>query len=199
MMAFASAIAKPLVATAMLALCIAPACAQSAGPPPLPAHNRIQLEAKPPDEPSAAASPDVQLLPDAGPSTGALPPSADADGDDDSSGDDSAGHDSSGNEGGGDTPVAAQSVAHPPEIVTYVVPVYPPAARSRGIEGRVRLEVIVDESGKVEDNVQVLDSVPMLDQAAVDAAHQWTFTPARDADGNPVRVRMEVPVPFALH
>jgi protein TonB len=56
--------------------------------------------------------------------------------------------------------------------------------------------VVVDESGKVEDNVKVLDSIPMLDQAAMEAVHQWRFTPARDADGNPVRVQLEVPIRF---
>ncbi len=75
---------------------------------------------------------------------------------------------------------------------------YPPKARAQKIEGRVLLMVIVDESGKVEDSVQVVDSIPMLDQAAIDAVHQWSFTPARDADGNPVRVQLEVPVPFTL-
>ena len=58
--------------------------------------------------------------------------------------------------------------------------------------------VVVDASGKVEDNIQVLDSIPMLDQAAIDAVNQWRFTPARDADGTPVRVSLEVRVPFTL-
>jgi outer membrane biosynthesis protein TonB len=38
----------------------------------------------------------------------------------------------------------------------------------------------------------------MLDQAALDAIHRWRFTPGRDADGNPVRVQMIVPVAFSL-
>jgi protein TonB len=139
----------------------------------------MQLEAKPPDEPSSSSTPDVEAVPDAAPSTGAMPAPA---GSDDES----------------DAPIAANAVAHPPEIVTYVVPEYPPKARARGIEGRVLLMVIVDESGKVEDNVQVLDSIPMLDQAAIDAVRQWSFAPGRDADGDPVRVQLEVPVRFTL-
>ena len=58
--------------------------------------------------------------------------------------------------------------------------------------------VIVDTAGKVEDDIQVVDSVPMLDQAAIDAVHQWTFTPARDDGGNPMRVSLQVRVPFTL-
>ena len=77
-----------------------------------------------------------------------------------------------------------------------MVPEYPPKARAQKIQGRVLLIVVVDESGKVEDNVQIVDSIPMLDQAAIDAVHKWTFTPARDAEGKPVRVQLQVGVPF---
>ncbi len=98
----------------------------------------------------------------------------------------------------GNTPISADAVAHRPEIVTYVVPRYPPKARAAGIQGRVLLMVIIDEKGKVEDSVQILDSIPMLDQAAIDAVHQWGFTPGRDSDGTPARVQLEVRVPFML-
>ena len=37
------------------------------------AHTHVQLEAKPPDEPSSSSSPDVEAAPDAAPSTGAMP------------------------------------------------------------------------------------------------------------------------------
>ena len=41
-----------------------------------------------------------------------------------------------------------------------------------------------------------VDSLPMLDQAAIDGVHLWSFTPARDADGDPVRVLLEGPRPL---
>jgi protein TonB len=44
----------------------------------------------------------------------------------------------------------------------------------------------------------VLKSVAPLDAAAIAAVRQWRFRPARDADGRPVRVIMEVPVRFVL-
>ncbi len=178
-MAFACAFRKPWLVILTLATCAAPASGQTSAPNPPPAHTHVQLEAKPPDEPSSSSSPDVGALPDATSSPSALPPST-------------------GSSEDSNAPVAADAVAHPPEILTYVVPVYPPKARAQKIEGRVLLMVVVDESGKVEDNVQVVDSIPMLDQAAIDAVHQWSFTPARDSDGNPVRVQLEVPVPFTL-
>jgi periplasmic protein TonB len=178
-MAFVFVLRKSVFVILTLAIWTAAARSQATAPNPTAAHSHVQLEAKPPDEPSPSSTPDVEAVPDAAPSTGAMP--APAGSDDDS-----------------DAPIAANAVAHPPEIVTYVVPEYPPKARARGIEGRVLLMVIVDESGKVEDNVQVVDSIPMLDQAAIDAVRQWSFTPGRDVDGDPVRVQLEVPVRFTL-
>jgi protein TonB len=175
-MAFAR-IRKLLLVILMLALWWTPARGQAA-PGASPVQPHVQLEVKPPDEPSSSSSPDVDVAPEATSSPGTLPPVA--------------GSDES------DAPVAANAVAQPPEIETYVVPEYPPKARAQGIEGRVLLMVVVDESGKVEDNVTILDSIPMLDQAAIDAVHQWQFTPGHDADGDPVRVRLEVPVRFSL-
>ena len=178
-MAFARTFRKSLFVILMLAIWASAARGQAAAPNPTAAHSHVHLEAKPPDEPSSSSKPDVEAVPDATSSTSAMPAPVGTDGD-------SA------------APVAADAVAHRPEIETYVVPEYPPKARARGIEGRVLLMVIIDETGKVEDDIRILDSIPMLDQAALDAVHQWRFTPGRDADGNPVRVQLEVPVRFRL-
>jgi len=177
-MAFVLAVRRFLSVVLVLALTASVAWSQTSAANSAPAPGHIELEAKPPDEPYPSSSPDIGTLPDAAPSTGALPP---AGGTDESN-----------------APPAAETVAHPPEIETYVVPVYPSEARAKKVQGRVLLMVIVDASGKVEDNIQVVDSIPMLDHAAIDAVHQWSFTPARDANGNPVRVQLEVPVPFSL-
>ncbi len=79
-----------------------------------------------------------------------------------------------------------------------VLPDYPPRARARRIEGQVMLEVILDREGRIEDDVRVLRSIPELDDAAIAAVRQWRFRPARDAAGQPVRVRMDVPIQFVL-
>ncbi len=178
-MALADRLAKFLAVALALALTASMAPGQTTTKDPPGVHTHVELEAKPPDEPTTAPSPDIQVAPDAAASGSALPPPAESDQDE-------------------DKPVSADLVAHPPEIETYVVPVYPPEARAKKIEGRVTLMVIVDTSGKVEDDIEVVDSVPMLDQAAIEAVHQWSFTPARDDGGNPVRVSLEVRVPFTL-
>ena len=98
----------------------------------------------------------------------------------------------------GDTVVPVASVATPPELIDRVVPAYPPRARELEIEGKVVLEVVLDRRGRPEPDIEVLESVKQLDAAAIAAVRQWRFRPARDADGNPVRVVMEIPVRFVL-
>ena len=64
-----------------------------------------------------------------------------------------------------------------PRRVTDQRPVYPPIARANGIAGTVVVDATVDSSGRVVDPL-VRQSVPMLDQAAVDAVRQWRFEPS---------------------
>lgn len=74
---------------------------------------------------------------------------------------------------------------------------YPLAAREQGIEGRVILTFTVDKEGYTHD-IQVMQSAhPMLDSAAVRAVEQTTFVPG-EHDGQPVAVRMRLPIRFQL-
>ncbi|MCC6846864.1 MAG: TonB family protein [Deltaproteobacteria bacterium] len=100
--------------------------------------------------------------------------------------------------GAGDGPVALASVARPPEILERVVPEYPARARALELEGQVVLEVVLDREGRPEPAIRVLRSRPPFDAAAVAAVRRWRFRPARDADGNAVRVLIEIPVRFEL-
>ena len=58
------------------------------------------------------------------------------------------------------------------------------------------LRATIDEKGSVRE-VKVLRSVPLLDDAAVQAVSQWTFTPTL-LNGTPVPVVMTVTVGFTL-
>jgi TonB family protein len=60
--------------------------------------------------------------------------------------------------------------------VSTVPPVYPPAAKVAGIEGRVTMRVDVDKDGKVT-NIRVLSGPPELVKAALDAVRQWRYAP----------------------
>jgi bla regulator protein blaR1 len=59
---------------------------------------------------------------------------------------------------------------------TVVAPVYPFKARRKRLEGHVRLEFSVDESGKAR-NINVVDSYPpeVFDNSAVRALEKWVF------------------------
>lgn len=95
-------------------------------------------------------------------------------------------------------PLRVAQVAHPPVLVSRVEPDYPEIARLREIEGRVVLEAIVDREGQIESKIKVLQSVAVLDNAAITAVKQWRFTPGRNENGQAVRVILEVPIRFML-
>jgi TonB family protein len=84
----------------------------------------------------------------------------------------------------------------PPIKVRDVKPVYPETARTARVEGVVICEVLIGSDGKVAD-AHILRSIPLLDQAALDAVSQWEFAPTL-LNGNPVPVIMTVTVNFTL-
>ena len=84
----------------------------------------------------------------------------------------------------------------PPTKTRDVSPVYPEVARAARVEGVVILEATIGPTGAVTD-VNVLRSVPLLDEAAVAAVRQWQYTPTL-LNGVPVPVIMTVTVNFSL-
>jgi TonB family protein len=85
----------------------------------------------------------------------------------------------------------------PLEGLSKLGPIYPQAAREAGVDGVVILAVLVDSRGWVRD-IQVRKSIPMLDQAAIDAVRQWRFEPFV-WNGKPAATWTRVPVKFSLH
>ncbi|MET0625358.1 MAG: VWA domain-containing protein, partial [Pyrinomonadaceae bacterium] len=67
------------------------------------------------------------------------------------------------------------------------IPIYPAAAKTYGAAGKVVVEVTVDEQGKVIE-ARAVNGHPFLQQAAVHAARQARFTPAK-LSGEPVKVK----------
>jgi TonB family protein len=92
--------------------------------------------------------------------------------------------------------VKAEGEIKPPRLIKEVAPVYPEVARVAGVEGVVILSVKADEEGKIVD-VMVLRSIPLLDQAAIDAVKQWVYEPMV-IDGKAVPVVFTVTVRFQL-
>ena len=60
--------------------------------------------------------------------------------------------------------------------VRDVPPVYPTAAIATKVEGVVVVEAKIDVTGRVTE-ARILRSIPLLDQAALDAVRQWEFEP----------------------
>jgi periplasmic protein TonB len=93
-------------------------------------------------------------------------------------------------------PIRISNGIQAPTRVVYVQPVYPRLAIEARKDGTVILEAVIDESGNVR-GVKVLRSIPLLDDAAVQAVTQWKFTPTL-LSGAPVPVVMTVTVGFTL-
>jgi protein TonB len=85
----------------------------------------------------------------------------------------------------------------PPQKTRHVVPLYPELARAARKQGIVILEAVIGEDGRVR-SLRLLRSIPLLDEAAVDAVRQWQFTPTL-LNGEPVPVVMTVTVGFVLN
>jgi protein TonB len=84
----------------------------------------------------------------------------------------------------------------PPKKIRDAVPVYPIEAQQAGVEGRVILEVTIGGDGRVTA-ARVLRSIPLLDQAALDALRQWEYTPTL-LNGEPTPILMTVTINFTL-
>jgi periplasmic protein TonB len=84
----------------------------------------------------------------------------------------------------------------PPVKVNDVRPVYPRSARMARVQGVVIIEATITPDGGVSD-ARVLRSIPLLDEAALDAVRQWRYTPTI-VDGVRVPVIMTVTVQFSL-
>lgn len=93
------------------------------------------------------------------------------------------------------TPIRVSALQAPRKI-RDVAPRYPPIAQASRVEGVVILEAVISEDGSVQD-VRVLRSKALLDDAAVEAVRQWRFTPTL-LGGQPVPVVMTVTVSFSL-
>jgi protein TonB len=83
-----------------------------------------------------------------------------------------------------------------PELVRAPEPEYPEIAREAGVEGTVLVRVLVGEDGFVKE-MMIIQSVPMLDEAAAAAAETAIFKPALQKD-KPVAVWMVIPIEFQL-
>lgn len=84
-----------------------------------------------------------------------------------------------------------------PVVIKRIEPVYPEIAKRAGVEGTVWVKLWVDKEGKVHKVVIMKSDAEVLNQAAIDAAQQFLFTPAMQHNG-PVAVWVSFPFRFKL-
>ncbi len=83
-----------------------------------------------------------------------------------------------------------------PKLLNLPQPAYTDAARAANVEGKVRIEIVVDETGKVV-SVRALTSLGHgLDEAALNAARSATFEPGMRC-GRPSRSTFTVSIRFS--
>ena len=73
---------------------------------------------------------------------------------------------------------------------------YPAIAQSARVQGNVVLEATIGTDGRVRD-VRVMQSIPLLDLAAINAVRQWEFEPTL-LNGQPTAIIMSVTINFKL-
>lgn len=83
-----------------------------------------------------------------------------------------------------------------PKKLKDVPPLYPQTAIQARVQGIVIIEATIGGDGTVK-TARVLRSVPLLDEAALDAVRQWEYAPTL-LNGVAVPVIMTVTVNFSL-
>ena len=85
-----------------------------------------------------------------------------------------------------------------PRYQSNTPPAYPGLARKRGQEGKVILQVLVNEQGRVVDlAIENSSGFGQLDRAALSAVRKWSFEPGRQGEER-IAMWVRVPVTFKL-
>ena len=92
-------------------------------------------------------------------------------------------------------PAWAVTAPHP---IRQVQPLYPEAARAMGLTGKVLLQIVVNQDGRVVSVEVMQASNPIFVDPAVAAVRQWRYSRPIDAAGQSVACYVTVLVSFAM-
>jgi peptidyl-prolyl cis-trans isomerase A (cyclophilin A) len=81
-------------------------------------------------------------------------------------------------------------------LISKTTPVYPIDAKKAGVSGTVVLSAVIGADGLIK-NLRIVSGPHLLQQAAVDAVHQWRYRPYL-LNSDPVEVRTTIDVIFTL-
>jgi TonB family protein len=76
---------------------------------------------------------------------------------------------------------------------------YPQDAKKQGVQGEVRVELFIDAAGRVRGERILRSTDPRFSKVVLEHLKESTFQPALDGNGNPIAVRMTMPVIFRVH
>ena len=93
-------------------------------------------------------------------------------------------------------PLAVGGDVKQAHLLSSTPPSYPMLAKSQHIEGNVRIDAVVDATGRIS-SMKVVSGPTLLHQAAMDALRQWKYLPAT-LDGKPVPMHLTVTLQFRL-
>jgi protein TonB len=82
-----------------------------------------------------------------------------------------------------------------PRVLRRVDPIYPQAFVRAGLSATVTVRFVIGKDGRVRDANVIRSSYAPFTQSVIDAATQWTFTPAT-LHGQPVDAQFELTVRF---
>ena len=94
-------------------------------------------------------------------------------------------------------PIRVGSMVQESKLIHRIEPVYPEQALREGIQGTVRLAIVINEEGFVYELSAIEGNNPILEAAAIDAVKQWQYSPTL-LNGEPVAAKATVTVVFNL-
>src|SRR4029077_10152863 len=81
-------------------------------------------------------------------------------------------------------------------LISSVPPIYPSLAKTQPLAGDVRVDALIDATGRVTA-MKVVSGPSLLHQAAMDALNRWKYE-AATLDGKPVAMHLTVTIQFRL-
>lgn len=93
-------------------------------------------------------------------------------------------------------PITVGGDVKPARLLSSVAPAYPQMARNQRVSGDVKIDALIDASGRVSAT-KVISGPALLHQAAQDAVRQWKYQPAT-LNGQPAPMHLTVTVQFKL-
>jgi protein TonB len=90
--------------------------------------------------------------------------------------------------------IPAARVVTQPRLIWSASPIYPTLAKQANIQGDVKIEITINESGHVT-KTKAISGPALLQQPAINAVRDWKYEPST-LDGKPVPTQLVVTVQF---